>query len=161
MEAPICIRSALPADSGIISRIIERSIRVGCAFDHRNDPRRVSAWLAQLSAEQISAWLANPQCYVNVALLGDKPVGVGMAAACGEITFCYVQPEWFRRGAGRALMNDLHGWLRIRGVLHVNLNSTRTGQAFYRRLGYRESAQPAARDGLQTLAMTQSFDTSA
>ncbi|BBP72022.1 hypothetical protein PHLH6_40260 [Pseudomonas sp. Seg1] len=38
MEAPICIRPAVLADVGIISRIIERSIRFGCALDHRNDP---------------------------------------------------------------------------------------------------------------------------
>lgn len=161
MEAPICIRPAVLADAGIISRITERSVRVGCAFDHRNDPQRVDAWLAQLSAENISGWLADPHFYVNVALLRDKPVGVGMATTTGDIAFCYVQPEWFRRGAGRALMEDLQGWLRIRGVLHINLISTRTGEAFYRRLGYRESAQPITHKGLQTLAMRKSFDSSA
>jgi hypothetical protein len=38
MDAPICTFKATLADAGIISRIIERSIRVGCALDHRNEP---------------------------------------------------------------------------------------------------------------------------
>jgi GNAT superfamily N-acetyltransferase len=155
MEAPICIRPATLADAGIISRIIERSIRIGCALDHRNDPRRVSEWISRQSAEDISAWFANPQLYLNIALLDDKPIGVGMATANGDITFCYVQPECFRRGAGRALMTDLEGWLRIRGAIHIQLNSTRTGEPFYHHLGYRESA-PALNDkGLQTQPMSK------
>ena len=42
MDASIHICKATPADAGIISRIVERSIRVGCALDHRNDPRTVA-----------------------------------------------------------------------------------------------------------------------
>jgi len=153
MEAPICIRPATLADAGIISRIIERSIRIGCALDHRNDPQRVSTWIAQQSADFISARLADPHCYLCIALLADKPVGVGMAQASGDILLCYVQPESFRRGVGRALMQDLEGWLRVRGALHADLNSTHTGQEFYRRLGYRESAPPLEYQGLPILPM--------
>ncbi|RON77734.1 GNAT family N-acetyltransferase [Pseudomonas fluorescens] len=161
MEAPICIRPATLADAGIISRIIERSIRIGCALDHRNDPPRVSTWIAQQSADFIGARLADPHFYLCMALLADKPVGVGMAQASGDISLCYVQPEYFRRGVGRALMQDLEGWMRVRGVAHADLNSTRTGRAFYRRLGYRESAPPVEYQGLQTLPMHKSLVVSA
>lgn len=161
MEAPICIRPATLADAGIISRIIERSIRIGCALDHRNDPPRVSTWIAQQSADFIGARLADPHFYLCMALLADKPVGVGMAQASGDISLCYVQPESFRRGVGRALMQDLEGWLQVRGVAHADLNSTRTGRAFYRRLGYRESAPPVEYQGLQTLPMHKSLAVSA
>ena len=153
MEAPICIRPATLADAGIISRIIERSIRIGCALDHRNDPSLVSQWIGLQSADFISARLADPHFYLCIALLANKPAGVGMAQASGGILLCYVQPESFRKGVGRALMLDLEGWLRVRGVSHADLNSTRTGQAFYRRLGYRESAPPLEYQGLQTLPM--------
>jgi GNAT superfamily N-acetyltransferase len=161
MEAPICIRPATLADAGIICRIIERSIRIGCALDHRNDPQRVSDWIHQQSAEDISLWLANPQLYLNIVLLDDKPVGFGMATSNGDISFCYVQPECFRRGAGRALMTDLEGWLRIRGAIHIQLNSTRTGEPFYRHLGYRESAPALSHKGLQTLPMSKPLTSSA
>lgn len=155
MEAPIFIRPATLADVGIISRIIERSIRIGCALDHRNDPALVANWITQQSADLISARMADPQVYLNIALLHEKPVGAGMAQANGDVLFCHVQPEFFRRGVGRALMTDLEGWLRIRGAIHIQLNSTRTGEPFYRHLGYRESA-PALNDkGLQTQPMSK------
>ena len=83
------------------------------------------------------------------------------AQAGGDISLCYVQPESFRRGVGRALMQDLEGWLQVRGVLHADLNSTRTGRAFYRRLGYRESAPPVEYQGVQTLPMHKSLAASA
>lgn len=153
MEAAIYIQPATPADAGIISRIVERSIRVGCALDHRNDPGLVESWIRQQSTEHISAWLADPHLYLNLALLHEKPVGVAMAAANGAVMFCHVQPEWFRRGVGRALMSDLEGWLRIRGMAHSTLKSTRTGEAFYRRLGYRETAISLTPQGMQTFPM--------
>jgi len=157
MEAPICICPARPADAGLVSRIIERSIRIGCALEHRNDPQRLNRWLARQSADIISARLADPHCYLSIALLQDKPVGVGMATASGDIGFCHVQPEWFRRGAGRALMSDLEGWLRIRGVLQANVASTRTGAAFYRHLGYHESAPTVIDQRLQPVALHKSL----
>ncbi|MFW9077682.1 GNAT family N-acetyltransferase [Pseudomonas sp. P2757] len=160
MEAAVYIQPATPADAGIISRIVERSIRVGCALDHRNDPRVVESWIRQQSTEHISVWLADPHLYLNLALLHDKPVGVGMAAANGAVMFCHVQPEWFRRGVGRALMSDLEGWLRIRGMAHSRLKSTRTGEAFYRRLGYRETASAVFQQGVHSLPMYKPLEQS-
>lgn len=157
MEARISIRRATLADAGIIHRIIERSIRIGCALDHRNNAQRVSAWVEQHNAEQLSFWLVDSRVYLSIALLQDKPVGVGMASARGDITLCHVQPECFRRGIGRALIDDLEGWLRILGVSHASLNSTRTGEAFYRHLGYREIAPAALHQGLLALPMTKSL----
>ena len=107
MEASIRTCQATPADAGIISRIIERSIRVGCALDHRNDPHIVATWIHNKTIEHIQPWLTDPRLYLNIALLHDKPVGVAMAATNGTLAFCYVQPEWFRRGAGQALVRDL------------------------------------------------------
>jgi len=153
MEAPVCIRPATLADTGIINRIVERSIRIGCALDHRNHPLLVSDWLNRSSADFISSRLADPHLYLCLALLEDKPVGVGMAQVSGEILLCYVQPESFRRGVGRALMQDLEGWLCVRGVQHVHLNSTRTAEAFYRHLGYQQAAPPGHSTGLQTVPL--------
>ncbi|MER2103338.1 MAG: GNAT family N-acetyltransferase, partial [Pseudomonas atacamensis] len=53
MEAPVCIRPATLADTGIINRIVERSIRIGCALDHRNHPLLVSDWLNRSPADFI------------------------------------------------------------------------------------------------------------
>ena len=140
MDAPIQICKAIPADAGIISRIVERSIRVGCALDHRNDPLTVATWTHNKTIEHVQPWLTDERLYLNIALLHDKPVGVAMAAISGKVAFCYVQPEWFRRGAGQALVRDLEGWLTEQGLRQARLNSTRTSEAFYRHLGYNQAS---------------------
>ena len=139
MEAPVCVRSATLADTGIINRIVERSIRIGCALDHRNHPLLVNHWLNRSSADFISSRLADPHFYLCVALLDDKPVGVGMARVSGEILLCYVQPESFRRGVGRALMTELIA--RARGLgKHVMVGAVEAGNtaslALHRALGF-------------------------
>ncbi|MEO4016577.1 GNAT family N-acetyltransferase [Pseudomonas rossensis] len=153
MDAPLHICKATPADAGIISRIVERSIRVGCALDHRNDPLTVATWTHNKTIEHVQPWLADERLYLNIALLHDKPVGVAMAAISGKVAFCYVQPEWFRRGAGQALVHNLEGWLTDQGLRQARLNSTRTSEAFYRHLGYQPCAETFAVAGLHAIPM--------
>ncbi|MBV6825513.1 GNAT family N-acetyltransferase [Pseudomonas sp. PD9R] len=153
MDDPIHICKATPADAGIISRIIERSIRVGCALDHRNDPQTVAIWTHNKTIEHIQPWLTDPRLYLNIALLQDKPVGVAMAAISGKVAFCYVQPEWFRRGAGQALVQDLEAWLMGQGLYRAQLNSTKTSEAFYRHLGYQPCARTFMVAGLHAIPM--------
>ena len=153
METLIHICKASPADAGIISRIVERSIRVGCVLDHRNDPQIVATWTHNKTAEHIQPWLTDQRLYLNIALLQDKPVGVALAEISGKVAFCYVQPEWFRRGAGQALVRDLESWLLHQGLRHAQLNSTRTSEAFYRRLGYQPCAQTFQIAGLRATPM--------
>ena len=153
METSLHVCKATPADAGIICRIVERSIRVGCAIDHRNDPHTVATWTHSKTVRHVMAWLADPRFYLNIALLQDKPVGAAMAAISGKLAFCYVQPEWFRRGAGQALVADLESWLISHGLCHVQLNSTLTGEGFYRHLGYQPCAPTFKVAGLQAIPM--------
>lgn len=153
METPLRICKATLADAGIISRIVERSIRVGCALDHRNDPQTVDTWTRNKSIQHIQPWLTDPRLYLNIALLQDKPVGVAMASISGKVAFCYVQPEWFRRGAGLALVRDLEGWLIDSGLAQARLNSTRTSEAFYLHLGYQPCAATFTVAGLHAIPM--------
>ena len=153
MDASLHVCKATPADAGIISRIVERSIRIGFALDHRNDPRTVATWTHSKTTERIQTWLTDQRLYLNIALLQDKPVGAAMAAISGKVAFCYVQPEWFRRGAGQALVHDLERWLIERGVAQARLNSTRTSEAFYRHLGYQPCAETFTVAGLRAIPM--------
>ena len=153
MEASIRTCQATPADAGIISRIIERSIRVGCALDHRNDPHIVATWTHNKTIQHIQPWLTDQRLYLSIALLQDKPVGVAMAATTGTLAFCYVQPESFRRGAGLALVQDLEGWLVARGLNQARLYTTKTSDAFYRRLGYQRCARSFMVAGLHAIPM--------
>jgi len=153
MNDPIQTCKATPADAGIISRIIERSIRVGCARDHRNQPQTLDAWTRNTTSEHIRHWLADPRLYLNIALLQNKPVGVALASIGGKVAFCYVQPEWFRRGAGQALVRDLEGWMLGHGLQRVRLHCTRSSERFYRQLGYQPCARSFMVAGLEVISM--------
>lgn len=157
MDTFIEISTAAPGDAGIISRIAERSIRVGCAAEHRNDPRLVAAWIRTNATTRIRPWLLDPRLRLTLARLHGRPVGVAMASVSGRIAFCYVQPEWFRRGAGRALVQDIEAWLCGRGLAQVRLNSTGTSHGFYRRLGFEQSAKAFAIGGIAAIAMHKSL----
>ena len=159
MDAPLRVSKATAADAGIICRIVDRSIRVGCAIDHRNDPQTVAAWTHSKTIDHLMPWLNDQRLYLNIALLHDKPVGVAMASISGKVAFCYVQPEWFRRGVGQTLVRDLEGWLIDHGVHLARLNSTRTGEAFYRHLGYQACAETFAVAGLQAVPMHKALST--
>lgn len=50
-----------------------------------------------------------------------------------------VDAQWRGRGVGRALMQDFEAWASSRGSKLVGL-ATRRASAFYRSLGYEESA---------------------
>lgn len=132
---------AKPGDAGLISRILIRSFKAGCAIDHRNSPLLVDAWKRRHSVEQILAWLADTTVRMEVAWLQGKPVGVGMVRDSGEISLCYVLPEFFRRRVGGSLMHSLERRLADFGRARAVLYSTMTGHGFYQHLGYRENGQ--------------------
>ncbi|WP_347901230.1 GNAT family N-acetyltransferase [Pseudomonas purpurea] len=157
MDSSIHTCKAVPADAGIISRIVERSIRLGCAAEHRNNPTVVTAWTHNKTVDHVQPWLSDSRFYLNLALLHDKPVGVAMAATTGKIAFCYVQPEWFRRGAGQALVRDLEAWLKGQGLNHSQLNSTGTSEDFFQRLGYLRCAETFSVAGLTAIPMNKSL----
>jgi predicted N-acetyltransferase YhbS len=64
-----------------------------------------------------------------------------MVRDTGEVSLCYVLPEFFRRGVGQSLMKSLERHLARIGRARVMIYTTLTGQGFYRHLGYRENGQ--------------------
>ncbi|MCY1461071.1 Acetyltransferase (GNAT) family protein [compost metagenome] len=103
-------------------------------------------------------WVEDTSLYLVVATLGSKPVGVGMATATGEISLCYVLPEYFRRGLGKAIMTTLEQWLKGKGFHCVVLNSTISGYHFYKRLGYCDNGEKIVVIGLTASPMLKDID---
>jgi len=158
MDPLIAITQPTSTDVGIVSRILERSIRAGCALDHRNNPCIVEAWLRNKNCEEISRWLDDAGLCLRLGWLAGKPAGVAMALASGEICLCYVQPESFRRGVGQALMGVLEAYLGDRGHTWAMLYSTRTASGFYQRLGYRQTGRPISFSGLLLVPMGKALE---
>jgi len=135
MDVSLKIVPAGLADQELITRIIERSIRGGCARDHRNDQHQVRQWADRiirqaclLLAEGIGQW--------RLAQWQGKPVGIAMATDHASIELCYVLPHCLRRGVGRGLMSALESHLFSHGASHAQLSSTQTARPFYQEMGY-------------------------
>lgn len=155
MDSPVSVCLASVRDAAVISRILDRSIRAGCAADHRNDAQVIAAWSRNKSHEHVCAWLADASLYLHVGLLAGKPVGAALARANGEVYLCYVQPECFRRGVGKALMASLEQRLARAGQVSAGLYSTSTARSFYRRVGYHETGQAISVFGLRFWPMAK------
>ncbi|WP_455924763.1 GNAT family N-acetyltransferase [Pseudomonas putida] len=157
MDPLIAIAPPAPGDAGVVSRILERSIRGGCALDHRNDPCLVDAWLRHKRWDDVGRWLLDDALHLRVGRLEGKAAGVALALASGEICLCYVLPEHFRRGVGRALMGAMEGILRRQGHRRAMLYSTRTASGFHQHLGYRQTGRPMRICGLLLLPMDKAL----
>lgn len=153
----ISVLVALGSDAMAISRLIDHSVRTGCAVDHRNDPELVNAWLRSTSPARLLRLLDQGHVLARLALLQGRPVGFALAHVGGEILHCYVLSEFSRRGVGSALMNDLEAHLLERGCLTACLSSSLAGRGFYRHLGYREAGQPLRTGGLTLTPMEKSL----
>ena len=157
MNASVTLLDACGSDAVAISRIIGTAIRTACAADHRNDQRRIAAWLRNTSPAHILRQLNQASTIARLAVLQGKPIGVGMVHGGGEILHCYVLPEYSRRGVGTALMGELEERLLEQGRATASLSSTLTGCGFYRHLGYSETGDRLQVDGLTVALMEKNL----
>jgi GNAT superfamily N-acetyltransferase len=77
--------------------------------------------------------------WLNEHLIGTK----NPAGRVGYIANMCTDPEYRRRGYGRATLTELLGWLRSTGVTMVDLHATPDGEPLYRSVGFTEPADPA------------------
>ena len=70
-----------------------------------------------------------------------------------RLALCYVVPDALHQGTGRALLTAVEDGAEAAGVSVVVLESTRTGEAFYRRHGYEPIGAVQTWAGLQAQPM--------
>jgi GNAT superfamily N-acetyltransferase len=82
---------------------------------------------------------------VAVLVYDHGGAAVGVAASRAEwLDGLYVLPEWWSRGVGRALHDEVLGRQRAAGGTHCNLwvlERNERARRFYRRLGWHENGQ--------------------
>jgi ribosomal-protein-alanine N-acetyltransferase len=93
-------------------------------------------------AAAMAALIAMPGCFGRIACQDEAPVGFAIALDLGgecEILSLGVVPKRRRRGAGRALLDDLCDAARGRGAKSVVLEvaaDNAAGRALYERAGF-------------------------
>lgn len=106
----------------------------------RDEVRRLLA--AELGDPDAAAWLAGDGAAEGFCIARiDRAPPIHEETLRGEITDLGVRPAARRRGLGRALAEAALGWVRERGVAHVEVRvmvANLEGQGFWRALGFGE-----------------------
>jgi GNAT superfamily N-acetyltransferase len=128
--APIGIRDARPADVDALRTVFRRS-----PLSNEGNRRNL------LAHPDVLEWTADPvaEGRTRAAVVDDRVVGfatTSVAADGLELEDLFVDPDWMRRGVGRALVEDVVAAARRRGVLRVTVTANEHALAFYERAGF-------------------------
>jgi GNAT superfamily N-acetyltransferase len=127
----VLIRAARPADLAALRDVYRRS-------SLSNDGDRPGL-LAHPEYLEFSG-LAVREGRTRVAVAGDRVVGFATwLAAAGdvvEVEDLFVDPDWMRRGVGRALVNDLIAIVRDAGFRRAEVTGNQHALAFYQSVGF-------------------------
>lgn len=126
------VRRARPSDAAAIAGVHVRAWRAAyrgllpdAVLDGLSVETRAGAWRRLLDSGEVSAWVAE-----------DDDALVGFCSVAGaEITALYVEPERWRRGAGRALVGAARDAIAGDALAWV-LESNEAALAAYRALGF-------------------------
>ena len=141
------VRDATPADARTACEVMRASIAELCVPDHRNDPEILRRWLGNKTPEHFTAWVADPEASLLLAIEGDTILAVGSVRNDGEITLNYVSPAARFRGVSTELLKALERRAAERGNSQCKLVSTETAHRFYRARGYADTGAPEGRFG--------------
>ncbi|KRD49210.1 GNAT family acetyltransferase [Acidovorax sp. Root275] len=136
--------------------VVRQSITHCCAPDHGSDPTILAAWLANKTPENVAAWITAPDATAWAAYCGEAMVGFALLTRT-TLALCYVVPEALHQGVGRALLREAEARARELGLAALELESTRTAEAFYRRNGYEPAGAVQSWAGLQAQPMRKVF----
>jgi putative acetyltransferase len=132
------LRPAVPVDAPALWAVHTRAVRHLAAAHYT--PAQVDAW----SARTTPASYAEPivaGCLVVAADPDGRVAGYGeLAPDEGVIRAVYVDPDYARRGVGRALVQALEARAKDAGFAEVTLDASRNAVPFYQSLGYRSLA---------------------
>jgi ribosomal-protein-alanine N-acetyltransferase len=132
MDAPYRIRTASVADAERLA-VLERAVF--------SDP-----W----SRDGLAELLAAPHVTARVAEARDGIIGYAISRSIGttaELLNLAVEPRHRRRGLGQALLDDMLGALRARGITEVFLEvrvSNQPARQLYERAGFRPAGMRRA-----------------
>ena len=92
--------------------------------------------------------------HVVVAVRDGAVAGFGhLVPAVGEVHAVYVHPDHARRGVGSALLAELEGYARGRGLDRLSLQSSLNAVGFYERAGYERVGEGESPGGLVVVGM--------
>jgi N-acetylglutamate synthase-like GNAT family acetyltransferase len=128
---PINIRAFEPRDADAVSVLIRQTMAISNSQDY--DPARLQPLIDYFTPAKVLQLSQERYCIVAEA----HGVVVGTAALDGvEIATFFVHPGYQGRGIGAQLLARLESAARALGITALVVDSSITGAAFYRRMGF-------------------------
>jgi len=153
------IRKAALDDAAVACAVLRRSIAELCHADHRDDPVFINRWLENKTPENVSAWIADPDNCVYVAVENGVVFSVGAVTRSGVILLNYVSPDARFKGVSKAMLKQLEKTAAERGNRRCTLSSTVTARWFYLSAGYQVQA-PAPKTSASGIPMAKELSRS-
>ena len=128
--AAVRVRQAEQADASALGELFRRS-----SLSNAGDR---ASLLAHPDALEFSYEAVKEHC-VRVAVVDDRIVGFATVVATGrvgELEDLFVDPDWMRRGVGRALVVDAIDKARDQGLSRINVTANEHALVFYKNVGF-------------------------
>jgi GNAT superfamily N-acetyltransferase len=128
------VRRAVPADAAAIWAIHTRAIRETASSHYA--PEAIAAWSARTTP---ASYLVPIATRVVLVACDDAGRIAGFAQLDpdeGLVKACYVDPDFDRRGVGRALMHALEDAARAHGRTALTLDASLNAIPFYESQGW-------------------------
>jgi len=128
--ADVRVRLAVNADASVLADLFRRS-----SLSNAGDR---ASLLAHPDALEFSDD-ALKEHRVRVAIVDDRIVGFATVVATGrvgELEDLFVDPDWMRRGVGRALVVDAIDNARDQGLRRIDVMANGHALAFYKSVGF-------------------------
>jgi len=114
--------------------------------------REIRRLILGFGPEQIRNFAQKREIFV--AAEGDEPIGIltiepSWNGPKGEYYFLtiFVQPEYHRKGVGRALIAAGEAYVRANGGVKITIPSSITSHAFYHKMGYAYTSEQPDGEG--------------
>lgn len=147
----LSLRPFLAADARRCAEVFRASIEELAAEDY--DAEQREAWAAVANDEDAFADRLAGELTL-VAVIDGTVAGFASLKGREEIDMLYVDPEFARRGAGKALIDALTRLAGARGGKRLTVDASETARPLFERDGFRAEKRNLVRKGDQWLANT-------
>ena len=147
----VSLRPYLPTDVRRCAEIFRRSIDELAADDYDEDQRE--AWASRADDEQAFG-LRLSGALTLLALIDGAVAGFASLKGADQIDMLFVDPEFARQGAGRALIEALTKLAQARGAKRLTVEASDAAKLLFERQGFTSQQRNLVRVGDQWLANT-------
>ena len=130
------IRRLLDDEYDDVVKLITQTVHTVCANDYTKE--EIDAWVPYNF--DVNKFRTNIcRCRNLVAVKGGKIVGFISAEVSGYINRLYTHKDFLNQGIATALFNKIEQWAIQSGIPELSLDSSKTAEGFYLKMGFVKS----------------------